>query len=105
MNLEEFINKYKPFNVTVLYNEYKINYETITDYINYDAYDIPEENILDKEEILKTGNIYELIVYPITPIGSYSIYSSKLEPAIKEMANLFDSLIKEGRYQVKKEAK
>jgi hypothetical protein len=101
MDLEEFINKYKPFNVTVLYNEYKINYETITDYINYDAYDIEEENILDKEEILKTGNMYELIVYPCNAIGSYRIYSSKLDLAIKEMSNLFEHLIDEGRYKIK----
>jgi hypothetical protein len=103
MDLEQFINKYKPFNVNVLYNEYKINYNNITDYINYDCYDIEEENIIDKEEILKTGIMYELIVYPDNAIGSYRICSSRLDLAIKEMSSLFEYLIDEGRYKIEKE--
>lgn len=85
--LEEFINKFKPFNVYVDYNEFKVNYQTIEEYLEYE---INDEDIIDKDECIKINQVYELIVYPDNAIGSYRIYASSLEKAIKEMTEFFE---------------
>ena len=103
MNLEQFIDKYKPLNISVDYNKYKNYYQNIKDYIEYDAYDYDEEDFIDKEEILKTGNLYELYVYPDTPIGFYKIFSSRLDLAINKMSEVFEELINEGRYKIEED--
>lgn len=107
MNLEEFINKYKPFNVAVYYNEYKVNCESINEYIDVDY---REEDVLDRDECIRTGNVYELFVYPDNQVGFYRVICSKLEIAINVMSKVLDKVISQKekgmiRYAKSKESK
>ena len=89
MTLEQFIEKYKPYNIAVYYNEYKVNCESVKEYIEVDYI---EDDVLDKEECIKTGNVYELYVYPDNSVGFYRVICSKLEIAINVMSKVIDKI-------------
>ena len=73
-------------NITITYNEHKIGYRNVADYIR--EYKIPEEDFISREDLekcVKEDKIWEMQIYPTTPIGSYTIYGSDLEIMIKYM--------------------
>lgn len=81
MTIEEFVIKHNPCNLYVEYNAHKTNYETVKEFFSNNIY-IDSEDILDKEDCIKNDTIWNLHVYPATPIGFYSVYASTLEKAI-----------------------
>lgn len=88
MSLEEFINKYKPYQVAVMYNDFKSNYQNIEDYFKMECID--EHDVVDKEECEKTGDLYELYIYPEHPGTCFIIKASRLDIALEIISKKFN---------------
>ena len=74
----------------ITHNGHYTNYDTINDYLN-------EEHIRefisyeDAQECLQSNSIWEVQLYPRTPISFYKTVSSDLNKAIKLMLENFKS--------------
>lgn len=70
----------KPYSFSLEYNKHRNYYETVEEYF-YGR----KEDFVDWDECVATNTVYELHIYPHTPIGFYVVYASTLEKAIKAM--------------------
>jgi hypothetical protein len=68
-----------PYSFSIEYNEHKNYYETVEQ-----CYDDKKDDFVDWDECVRTNTVYELHVYPRTPIGFYVVYASTLEKAIEK---------------------
>lgn len=70
--------------LSIQHNEHKSTYTSINDYLNeeYVKYDISFE---EAQKCLREDEIWEVQVYPYTPIGFYKTCASTLEEAIRLM--------------------
>ena len=58
------------------------NYQTVEEYFA-DTPWAPEISDADKAECIRTGEIWTIQWYPVTPVGSYTVAASTLERAIE----------------------
>jgi hypothetical protein len=69
----------------ITHNQHKIYYMSIQDYVT-DGRDRWDVDQADLDEILSTGEIWEIQWYPNTPIGFRAVAAATLERAL-ELAN------------------
>ena len=72
--------KHIAFSIT--HNDYRTNYETAEEYIKTTEDQGLAHSMVDREEMLRTGEIWELHWYPDTPVGFIHVMASTLEKAL-----------------------
>ncbi len=84
----------KYFSLSISHNEHKNTYETIEEYLEYDKHwkeDLDEEDI---HQILDSNELWEIRVYPITPISFYIVRDATLLGCL----NKLNELHKDGKW-------
>ena len=76
----------KPLSFYLNYNEHRDYYESIEE-----CHEKDKEGFVDWDECVKTNTVFELHVYPRTPISFYRVYASTLEKAIAKMVSILTS--------------
>jgi len=72
--------------LTITHNEYKNYYETIEEYINESIDEFYREQKIDiLDECIKQNSLWEMQVYPDTPIGFYIVYSPTFDGLFKQL--------------------
>jgi len=77
----------------VIVNGHKTNYESLPDHLQYLLdNDVPTVEISNDmiKRILLAGNIFEVIAYPDTPIGSYHTVGATFDEAIQGALDLIE---------------
>ena len=90
MTIEEkikFISK-KVLSLSIDFNDHKNCYSTITGVFN--SWDVDDEDIIDKEEMIKNNEMWNVRIYPDTPIGFYTKYAPTLEKALDAILELIN---------------
>lgn len=73
----------------ITHNGHHSSYETMSDYLNHDFMrdDISYE---DAQECLKTDSIWEIQIYPATPISFYKTAAATFERAMELLLENYD---------------
>jgi hypothetical protein len=75
----------KPNSLHLSYNDHASNYVSVKVWIEEYVPDWFEDTPADLlEQMKQTGSIWQLMIYPNTPIGSYSWYGPTLESVIDQ---------------------
>ena len=70
---------------TIYYNTFKEFYETAEMELEEDVERECTSEVIDRELIIKHNTMYEIFVYPITPISFYKMYTYDLQKGIDEI--------------------
>ena len=106
-NFEKLIEETKKFckdyeyggTLNVNINEHKTCYSTIREHLIETIFsgdpsnvrrEVDEDEMRIIEECEKSGNIYEISLYNLTPIGRWSVFDSSLEGAALQMLEIID---------------
>ena len=74
--------------VALFINEHRSDYQSIEEYFISNSYMDLDIAGSRKKEIIEKDFFVQLIVYPDTPVGSYSIYHYDIDLAIKEALDI-----------------
>lgn len=67
----------------ISHNDHKSYYQPLPDYLNHERFEI----LQDKKEMLEKDEIWEVHLYPVTPISHYFAAASTLEKCISILRN------------------
>jgi hypothetical protein len=89
--MERFLELCKKLSVltwSITFNEHETMYEKIKDL----SPDI-KDSCVDYDECVKNNSLYEVHLYPTTPVGFYNVYASRLELALDKMNELLEETL------------
>ena len=81
--------------INILINNHKSCYESVSKYLaNYDHLD--EDDLKHLDKMIDNDTIIELIFYPDTPVGNYTIFHYNIDMALDEALEILE--YKENNY-------
>jgi len=76
-------------NVIITYNDHKIEHRTVKEYLEeYKEHRNFVFILNDKDICINENKLWELHIYPITPIGSMCVYGSDIDKLIQELIRI-----------------
>lgn len=64
---------------TIFHNEHRCSCMSVEEYLQFVEADISDE---DRAECIHTGEVWELVWYPETPVGHYRVIGPTLEKVL-----------------------
>ena len=64
---------------TIFHNEHSCSYMGVEEYLQFVEADISDE---DRAECIRTGEVWELVWYPDTPVGHHRVIGLTLEKVL-----------------------
>lgn len=86
--IDEFASMLPPHkgSLTVTHNQYRDYYQSVEEYLmSRHAHD---DEVIDRAAMIANDSVWELQVYPETPVGSYSIFGPTLAAVILKARRL-----------------
>ena len=76
-------------NIYISINNHKNCYETVSEYFTY--YDnLDEDDLKHLDKMIDNDTIIELIFYPDTPVGNYTIFHYDIDMALDEALEILE---------------
>ena len=70
----------------ISHNEFNSYYETIEEYINRPQFDDIDKNLI--EDCVKANSLWEIQIYPETPVSFFYVIGKTLDDALLEMSKV-----------------
>ena len=64
----------------ITHNEHRDYYETVEQFL--EKFDLHPDEVIDLPTMIATDEVWQVLVYPDTPIGSYAVYGPTLEACL-----------------------
>lgn len=82
VKIRDFVALLPPhkFSLTICHNPHRDYYESVADLLR--TREAHDENIIDRESLVKGDELWELTVFPNSPGGSYTIFGPTLESVL-----------------------
>lgn len=86
------MKKIKPLNFSITYNDHKLGYETVDEYLNsnYSGFSTANYEQEDIKKAILTDTLWEMIIYPRTPVSNIKFMASSLSKLMDMVNEIYD---------------